>query len=490
VRCKVLVVDDDRAVRHLVQKTLETAGVEVITAASAEEGLELLSRADKSIDVCLLDILLPDLSGLEAFEKFQRMDTKLPIVFITSMGSSDVAIDAMKRGAYDYIFKPIDASRLRDLIERAADIRRKMLRPVGVVPEGSHDPESDAIIGVSLPMQAVYKAIGRVATQDVTVLIQGESGTGKELVARAVYQHSERRDKPFIAVNCAAIPSNLLESELFGHERGAFTGADRRRIGKFEQCNGGTIFLDEIGDMPSELQSKMLRLLQQQEFTRVGGNESIKTDVRIIAATNQNLEQMVQDGGFREDLYYRLKGFLICLPPLRERGDDIQLLAHRIFARFNDKFNSKLESMAPEVLDVFKAYAWPGNVRELENVLRQAILQTTGAVLLPEFLPPLATNERCSSGSGGGEDRENGILSFVRERLRSDTTNLYAEAIEYIERRLLPEVLRHVDGNQTQAASILGITRGSLRNKLRGLNISVGQVVSVGEDGDEVSSDA
>jgi two-component system nitrogen regulation response regulator GlnG len=490
VGCKVLVVDDDRAVRHLVQKTLESASVEVVTAASAEEGLELLSRSEKSIDVCLLDILLPDLSGLEAFEKFQRMDTKLPIVFITSMGSSDVAIDAMKRGAYDYIFKPIDASRLRDLIERAADIRRKMLRPVGVVPEGSHDPESDAIIGVSLPMQAVYKAIGRVATQDVTVLIQGESGTGKELVARAVYQHSERRDKPFIAVNCAAIPSNLLESELFGHERGAFTGADRRRIGKFEQCNGGTIFLDEIGDMPSELQSKMLRLLQQQEFTRVGGNESIKTDVRIIAATNQNLEQMVQDGGFREDLYYRLKGFLICLPPLRERGDDIQLLAHRIFARFNDKFNSKLESMAPEVIDVFKVYQWPGNVRELENVLRQAILQTTGAVLLPEFLPPLSTNERCSPTAAGSEGQENGILAFVRERLRADTTDLYAEAIEHIERRLLPEVLRHVDGNQTQAASILGITRGSLRNKLRGLNISVGQVVSVGEDGDEAVSEA
>jgi two-component system nitrogen regulation response regulator GlnG len=291
-------------------------------------------------------------------------------------------------------------------------------------------------------------------------------------------------------VNCAAIPSNLLESELFGHERGAFTGADRRRIGKFEQCNGGTIFLDEIGDMPSELQSKMLRLLQQQEFTRVGGNESIKTDVRIIAATNQNLEQMVQDGGFREDLYYRLKGFLICLPPLRERGDDIQLLAHRIFARFNDKFNSKLESMAPEVIDVFKVYQWPGNVRELENVLRQAILQTTGAVLLPEFLPPLSTNERCSPTAAGSEGQENGILAFVRERLRADTTDLYAEAIEHIERRLLPEVLRHVDGNQTQAASILGITRGSLRNKLRGLNISVGQVVSVGEDGDEAVSEA
>lgn len=480
----ILVIDDDRSVRHLVSKAFVGDGVVVETAANVEDGLKLLAERRPAIDVCLLDIMLPGVSGLEAVERFQQLDPKLPIIFITSMNSSDTAIEAMSRGAYDYIVKPLDLSHLQELVSRAIEIRRKMLVPVGVAQDTNEQVDGEQILGTSLQMQEVYKAIGRVASQDVTVLVQGESGTGKELVARAVYQHSKRSERPFLAVNCAAIPAPLLESELFGYEKGAFTGADRRRIGKFEQCNGGTIFLDEIGDMPAELQSKMLRLLQQQEFSRVGGNETIKTDVRIIAATNQDLEKLVESGDFREDLYYRLKGFLICLPPLRERGDDIVMLVQRFLTRFNKQLGKEIATVSPEVMAIFKKYRWPGNVREFENVMRQAMLQATGSVLQPEFLPALACYDVATIADEADRRQHiTDLADFVEERLASGTNNLYAETIEFVERFLLPSVLRTTEGNQSQAATLLGITRGSLRNKIRSLNISIEQVVSVAPDG-------
>jgi two-component system response regulator AtoC len=479
----LLIVDDDASVRRIVTKCFDGSDVDVVAASSAEEGESLLQESannDDAIDVILLDIMLPDVSGLEAISMYQNVDRRIPIIFVTSHGSSEVAIEAMMKGAYEYLVKPLDVPKLRELVARAAEIRRKMSVRVGVTQEDNSDLEGDSLIGASVPMQAVYKAIGRVASEDVTVLIQGESGTGKELIARAIYQHSLRSDQPFLAINCAAVPSTLLESELFGHEKGAFTGADSRRIGKFEQCDGGTIFLDEIGDMPTELQSKMLRLLQEQSFERVGGNVTIKTNVRIIAATNQDLEQLVEDDEFREDLYYRLKGFLICLPPLRDRGEDVVLLAQRFLKRYNRDLGKQVEWIAPETMKIMQDYPWPGNVRELENVVRQSIIQATGPALLPEFLPEIGCYDVPNMAedaveSGGAND----VGRFVTDRIKGKTSSLYAEVVEFSERILLPLVLQHTDGNQSRAATILGITRGSLRNKLKNLGISVEQVVSV-----------
>ena len=329
-------------------------------------------------------------------------------------------------------------------------------------------------------MQEVYKAIGRVASQDVTVLIRGESGTGKELVARAIYQHSNRAGGPFLAVNCAAIPESLLESELFGHEKGAFTGADQRRIGKFEQCNGGTLLLDEIGDMSPLLQSKLLRVLQEQQFERVGGNETIQTDVRIIAATNRDLEQMVADGTFRADLYYRLNGFTIDLPPLRQRTSDIPLLVDYFLARFNRQLAKDVQTVSRPALDLLMRYRWPGNVRELQSVLKKAMVQASGPVIIPEFLPEMVRLPCAAGENSPNEDLPPGDLeALVGERLEAGSVNLYAEALEVMEKYLLTRVLRAAEGNQSRAAMILGITRGSLRNKIHSLGISIGRKVNV-----------
>src|SRR6187549_4011955 len=350
---RILVIDDDRSVRHLIAKAFEETDVQVVPAATAEEGLHMLGEAQS--DVVLLDILLPESSGLELFERIRTIDPKLPVIFITSLSSSDTAIKAMTLGAFDYLLKPLDLARIRDLVRQAIEIRRLMSIPVELPGArrqngAAETNRSDTLVGNSPQMQEVYKAIGRVAPQDVTVLIRGESGTGKELVARALYQHGPRVKGQFLAVNCAAIPDALLESELFGHEKGAFTGADQRRIGKFEQCNGGTLFLDEVGDMSLLLQAKMLRVLQQQQFERVGGNQTITTNVRIITATHRDLEQMVEDREFRADLYYRLSGFTIPLPPLRERKEDIAQLLEYFLRSFANSLNKEVGSIDPEAL--------------------------------------------------------------------------------------------------------------------------------------------
>ena len=304
--------------------------------------------------------------------------------------TADAAIEAMKQGAYDYLFKPLDLHQLRRVVGEALEVARRMREPA-VVAETAPDPDVDgAIVGSCPAMREVYKAIGRVAAQNVPVLITGESGTGKELVARAIYQHGPRAKAPFLALNCAAIPEQLLESELFGHEKGAFTGADRRRIGKFEQCHGGTLFLDEIGDMPLALQAKILRLLQEQSFERVGGNETVQTDVRLIAATHRDLKAWSAEGKFRPDLYYRLGVFTIHLPPLRERGDDLPLLVRHYLRRFSRELGREVREVAPEALERLRNYSWPGNIRELQSVLKQALLQASGTILLPAFLPDLA----------------------------------------------------------------------------------------------------
>ena len=473
----VLVIDDDRTVLHLIRQALNGADVQVLAAGDAEEGLE--SVRQHRPDVVLLDVVLPAASGLDLFRQIHEVDPRLPVIFVTAGGSSDTAIEAMKLGAYDYLLKPLDLATVRQLVGQAQEIRRLMNVPVSV-PDVAADVPGDVLIGRSPQMQEVYKAIGRVASQDVTVLFRGESGTGKELVARAIYQHSNRSGGPFLAVNCAAITESLLESELFGHEKGAFTGADQRRIGKFEQCNGGTILLDEVGDMSPLVQSKVLRVLQEQRFERVGGNETIQTDVRIIAATNRNLEQMVAEGTFRSDLYYRLNGFTIDLPPLRQRTSDIPMLVDYFLALFNRQLGKEIQTLSRATLDLLARYRWPGNVRELQSVLKQAMVHASGPVIIPEFLPEMVRLPHAAGEKSHHDDLPPGNLeAFLLDRLEAGSMNLHAEALELMERYVLARVLRVTEGNQSKAAMILGITRGSLRNKIHSLGISIGQMVTV-----------
>src|SRR3954462_11018213 len=371
----------------------------------AHTGAEGLQRvADVRPDVILLDLRLPDQSGLDVLRQLRQIDARIPVVLVTVVRSADSAIEAMRQGAYDYLLKPLDLQKLDRVIGEALKVARLMREPavvVGTPPDD--DPPGEAIVGSCPAMQEVYKAIGRVADQAFPVLITGESGTGKELIARAIYQHGPRAQAPFLALNCAAIPENLLESELFGHEKGTFTGADRRRIGKFEQCNGGTLFLDEIGDMPPATQAKMLRVLQEQAFERVGGNETIRTDVRLIAATHRDLNAWSEEGKFRPDLYYRLGVFTIHLPPLRERDDDLPLLVQHYMRRFSRELGREVHEVAPEVLERSQSYAWPGNTRELQSVLKQALLRASGPVLLPAFLPdlPVRPGEPTTSSTPG-----------------------------------------------------------------------------------------
>ena len=479
----LLVIDDDRSVAQVFRRGFQNTDVQVRWASSAAEGTELAARC--APDVVVLDILLPDQSGLETFQQIHKQDPSVPVIFITASGTSSTTIEAIKLGAFDYLVKPLDFARIRDLTAQAFKIRRFMHVPVRVNGAGDGPTAgADALVGRSPAMQDVYKAIGRVARQNVTVLIRGESGTGKELVARAIYQHSPRASGRFLAVNCAAIPETLLESELFGHEKGAFTGADSKRVGKFEQCSGGTLFLDEVGDMTPLMQSKVLRVLQEQKFERVGGNQTIETDVWIIAATNRHLEQMLNDGAFRSDLYYRLNGYTIKLPPLRERKEDIPVLVEHLLALFNRELGKAVHTVPQETMDLLVQYPWPGNVRELQSVLRQSLLQATGPILLPEFLPlPVS-----SAGQGPAFELtlpEGGAPSldgFIEERLRARSVGLYAESLAFMERHLLTRVLRHTQGNQSRAAKVLGITRGSLRSKIRMLGITINQAVNVEDE--------
>ncbi|MGB4738598.1 MAG: sigma-54 dependent transcriptional regulator [Fuerstiella sp.] len=379
---------------------------------------------------------------------------------------------------------PLDLPSLTDLVEQAIETRRMMSTPVALTAGDDPNPDAESFVGRSSAMVEVFKAIGRVAAQAVPVLIRGESGTGKELVARAVYHNSDRKDECFMSINCAALPDALLESELFGHEKGSFTGADKQRIGKFEACTGGTIFLDEIGDMSPLVQSKVLRLLQQQEFERVGGNKTIKTDVRIITATNLDLDQMVEDGEFREDLFYRLNGLTITLPPLREREEDVEhLLKHYLNVWAKKMKRTDCEGIAPEALNILNNYEWPGNVRELQSVVRQALLNSTGPVIVPSFLPAEVTGESSRTAAAAETGNATGIPSdlapYVRKQLAAGTVDLYAETQEQMERFLMTRVLQHVDGNQTKAAEILGITRGKVRDRVKQFGISLDKRVAL-----------
>jgi two-component system nitrogen regulation response regulator GlnG len=489
---QLLLIDDDLALTpEQVLRAFPAPAHTVAVACTGAAGLEHV-RA-RPPDVVLLDLRLPDQSGLDVYRQIRALDGRIPVIFVTMAHTAETAIEAMKEGAYDYLFKPLDPQRLQRVVDEALDVARRMREPA-VVTESAPDPDVDgAIVGSCPAMSEVYKAIGRVAAQDVPVLITGESGTGKELVARAIYQHSLRDKAPFLALNCAAIPENLLESEMFGHEKGAFTGADRRRIGKFEQCNGGTIFLDEIGDMPLALQAKMLRALQAQAFERVGGNETVRTDVRLIAASHRDLKAWSDAGRFRPDLYYRLGVFAIHLPPLRERGEDLPLMVRYYVRRFACEMGREVREVAPEVLERLRSYSWPGNVRELQNVLKQALLQARGTMLLPTFLPalpgepcrppsPLPLSPAGESGRGEGAAEDANLEAFIRLCLASGEGDVYAETHRRVDRLLLPCALADTGGNQRQAARLLGISRETLSRRLRELRLHVSRRLEGEED--------
>jgi two-component system nitrogen regulation response regulator GlnG len=489
----VLLIDDDPAlISEQVRQVFPAPGYQVELAGTGVQGLDCV-RA-RPPDVILLDLRLPDQSGLEVYQQIRQIDARIPVIFVTLAKAAEAAIEAMKQGAYDYLFKPLDLHQLRRVVGEALEVARRMREPA-VVAESTPDAEVDgAIVGACPAMREVYKAIGRVAGQNVPVLITGESGTGKELVARAIYQHGPRAKVPFLALNCAAIPEQLLESELFGHEKGAFTGADRRRIGKFEQVSGGTIFLDEVGDMPLALQAKILRLLQDQVFERVGGNETVRTDVRLIAATHRDLKAWSAEGKFRPDLYYRLGVFTIHLPALRERGDDLPMLVRHYLRRFSRELGREVLEAAPDALNRLCAYSWPGNIRELQSVLKQALLQATGTILLPTFLPeafggppqsdlsPPPSEEKGSGERAAAAGPDLGLEAFLRQRLVPDASDLYADTHRQLDRFLLPRVLEYTGGNQHQAARLLGIARQTLRLKLRDLGLHITHSVEGDED--------
>jgi two-component system nitrogen regulation response regulator GlnG len=465
----LLLIDDDPVlIPEQVRQAFHAPRYRVDVAGTGAEGLDRV-RAHPP-DVILLDLRLPDQSGLGVYQQIRRIDARIPVVFVTTSKAADAAIEATKQGAYDYLFKPLDLDQLRRVVGEAVEVARRMREPA-VLAETAPDPDADgAIVGGCPAMREVYKAIGRVAAQDVPVLITGESGTGKELVARAIYQYGPRAKAPFRALNCAAIPENLLESELFGHEKGAFTGADRKRIGKFEQCSGGTIFLDEVGDMPQSLQAKMLRVLQEQAFERLGGNETVTTDVRIISATHRDLKAHAAVGRFREDLYYRLAVIAIHLPPLRDRGDDLAVLVRHFVRRLGRDLGRDVREVSEEALAALRAYPWPGNLRELQNVLKQALLRATGPVLLPAALTNLTATPAPTVAVAPPAGRT-GLEEFIRQRLVDGSEDLQEETRREIDRVLLPLVMEHTRGNQFQAAKILGVSRQTLRRRLRELNI-------------------
>jgi len=473
VQGTILVADDEDSVRWVLVKALEGAGHKVVQASGGREALDRLR--DHAPDLAFVDLRMPDADGLSVLAAAREAGIATPIVIVTAQNTMDNAIEAMKRGAYDYISKPFNIDEVRAVASRALEMSRlstdlkraeRELRgrfEVGV-----------AIVGNSTAMQEIYKTIGRVANTDATVLIQGESGTGKELIAKVLHYHSTRWNGPFLAINCSAIPRELLESELFGHEKGAFTGATEQRPGKFELAQGGTILLDEIADMPLELQAKLLRVLQEREVTRLGGRETLKVDCRILAATNQSLDRAVKQNRFREDLFFRLNVVPVQVPPLRERRGDIPELINFFLDKINREMNTQVHGLSPEARELLVRHNWPGNVRELENTLVRAAVLAAGPTLMPRDLA-LATQEP-TPAMYGDMSLEEIVRLKLKEYFRQtgdvEPSDLYALIIERIERPLIELTLERTGGNQLQAAAILGINRNTLRKKIAALKIT------------------
>ncbi len=470
---RVLVADDEESIRWVLSKALKKQG---LTVDLAEDGLQAKALAlQNHYDLAVLDIKMPGINGLELLKQFRVDYPDTLVVIMTAEATMEHAVTAMQNGAYDYLTKPFNLTALDTIIlkaEKAAELTGK----IDQLKEELQDQYSlgRSIIGDSQPMQEIYKILGRVAGSDVTIFITGESGTGKELIARAVHINSPRLGKPFVALNCAAIPHELLETELFGHERGAFTGATERKTGKFEQADGGTLFLDEIGDMPLELQAKLLRVLQEKEITRTGGSQTLKVDVRIVAATNQNIATLVEEKKFREDLYYRLNVVPIKLPALREREDDIPALVSFFLKKSQQDLGIDPIECSQETLDLFRSHPWPGNVRELENTIMRAALLSPNQVLTPADFPDLRGDKK-------GAQADESLEALVARKLENslaqmnlqEMNNLYDMVLHQVERPLINIVLQKTRGNQIRTADILGINRNTLRKKIKMLDIEV-----------------
>ncbi len=497
---KLLLIDDEADVQYSFRRIFDSPGLELHTASSGEEGLRLIPKVRP--DLVITDVRMAGINGLETLRRIRQADPKLPVILMTAYGTTQTAIEAMKLGAFDYLLKPFDVPRLKQLVADALKASHDMRQTVALAPQLEQQDYDLGVIGRSQPMQAVFKLVGQVAQTDATVLITGESGTGKELVARAIYHNSRRCQQPFVAINCAAIPENLLESELFGHEKGSFTGATQQRIGKFEQCHGGTLFLDEIGDMTPATQTKILRVLQNGTFERVGGNAPIRADVRVIAATNKPLEEAVANRQFREDLFYRLNVVRIQMPPLRERRDDVRLLV--------DYFLRKLgggtpRTIAASALAALEAYHWPGNVRELENIVRRATVVAKGPAILPSDLPPEFTSTPRAQAAAATTHAEDPsapaaapaaapaspasaapptpapatpqgstpatMPELAQALFRHARSDPKLRILPAVERELIIQALRETSGNQVQAAKLLGITRATLRKRVEKFGI-------------------
>ncbi len=492
---RILVADDEPNLRRVLSAILSREGYEVRQAA---DGAEALERLDSSVDVVITDLKMPRIDGMKVLQTVSAEYPKIPVIMITAFGSVDNAVAAVKAGAFDYIEKPFEQEQIRQIVEKAvrqASANRdepsafepSALKPLAGAPQATQaslatnnlptntaatDPAGrHGLIGRSGPMQGVFEIIERVANTPSTVLVTGESGTGKELVAKALHQNSDRRAKPFIKINCAAIPKNLMESELFGYEKGAFTGATSAKPGRFELADEGTLFLDEIGEIPVEMQVKLLRAIQESEFERVGGIKTIKVNVRLITATNRDLEKAVASGAFREDLFYRLNVVPLVLPPLRDRPGDIPLLVDHIIERFRHRLNKSIKGIDPDALDVLSAHHWPGNIRELENVLERTILFCDGDIIGRSDLPAelvagpkvnssYATDhaiDAARNAVASGSDPQEGVS--LKDAVRAETSRL--------EKELIAHALGETSGNVTQAAKLLKISRKSLQMKMK-----------------------
>ena len=478
---KILLIDDEADVQYSFRRIFGSPEIELATAGSGEEGLQLLPRVQP--DLVIMDVRMGGMNGLETLRRLRELDSKVPVIMMTAYGTTQTAIEAMKLGAFDYLLKPFDIPKLKQIVTDALKASRDMKQVVSYEPMLESEDYELGIVGRAEPMQNVFKLIGQLAASDATALITGESGTGKELVARAIYHHSRRSGKPFLAINCAAIPENLLESELFGHERGAFTGAATQRIGKFEQCHGGTIFLDEIGDMSLPTQTKILRVLQSGTFERVGGNQPVTVDVRVIAATNKPLEQAVAAREFREDLFYRLNVVRVQMPPLRERRSDIRLLVNYFLKKFSRQSGQKPKSIAADALTALEAHRWPGNVRELENVIERALVVAKGDAILVADLPvellgstttappPSAVESTTTPAASQVSVSADSIPAIARQLFQWARDNSSLKVIPAVERELIVQAMQETGGNQVQAAKILGITRATLRKRLEKFKI-------------------
>ena len=483
---KLLLIDDEDDVRYSFKRIFSIPDLELETAGSGEEGIEVIKTFKP--DLVLMDVRMGGISGLETLRHIREDDAKLPVIMMTAFGTTQTAIEAMKLGAYDYLLKPFDVPQLKEIVANALKASRDMKKVVACEPLLESEDYDLGIVGRSQPMQEVFKMIGQLAGSDATALITGESGTGKELVARAIYQNSQRNSQPYLPINCAAIPENLLESELFGHEKGAFTGATSQRIGKFEQCDQGTLFLDEIGDMTLATQAKILRVLQNGTIERVGGNKSINVDVRIIAATNINLEEAVASNEFREDLFYRLNVVRVNLPSLRDRREDIPLLIDYFLKIIAESEGSKVKSILETAQTALLNYSWPGNVRELENVMRRTIVMAKGDAIRLDDLPNNVQSAGQTTNSAGNKISSQPSAS-ITPTASNDISVLAATLFQWaksqpdlavlpaVERELVAHALRETNGNQVQASKLLGITRATLRNRIDKFGIK--QAVSV-----------